>query len=228
MGNFVHEVLENLYALPLEERTQDTAGCSKEALMSRTGLISQIWYSDGWGEKVIPYLRNQTISDFKWSCVWCVRNAFSVENPQSFTPDGIEYELNGKIGDVQMRGFIDRWLMENNTLVISDYKTGKTPSPRYMSDKFFQLSIYSLLLSQVVQSDDFKLELLYLNNDAVKRTHVPTPQEFDEATETIITVKKEIDTSYESGNWEAIPSRLCDWCSYKRTVCTYWNKKNER
>ncbi len=227
MGNFVHEVLENLYALPLEERTQDTAGCSKEALMSRTGLISQIWYSDGWGEKVIPYLRNQTISDFKWSCVWCVRNAFSVENPQSFTPDGIEYELNGKIGDVQMRGFIDRWLMENNTLVISDYKTGKTPSPRYMSDKFFQLSIYSLLLSQVVQSDDFKLELLYLNNDAVKRTHVPTPQEFDEATETIITVKKEIDTSYESGNWEAIPSRLCDWCSYKRTVCTYWNQKNE-
>ena len=226
MGNFVHEVLENLYALPLEERTQDTAGCSKEALMSRTGLISQIWYSDGWGEKVIPYLRNQTISDFKWSCVWCVRNAFSVENPQSFTPDGIEYELNGKIGDVQMRGFIDRWLMENNTLVISDYKTGKTPSPRYMSDKFFQLSIYSLLLSQVVQSDDFKLELLYLK-DAVKRTHVPTPQEFDEATETIITVKKEIDTSYESGNWEAIPSRLCDWCSYKRTVCTYWNQKNE-
>ena len=227
MGNFVHEVLEKLYALPLAERTQDAAGCSEEALKSRTGLISEIWYSDGWGEKVMPFLRNVTISEFKWNCVWCVRNAFTIENPQSFTPNGIESELNGKIGGVQMRGFIDRWLIDGETIIISDYKTGKTPSPRYMGDKFFQLTIYSLLLGQVVTDKSFKLELLYLK-DAVKKTHVPTEHDFTETEVTITTVKKEIDTSYESGNWEAIPSRLCDWCSYKRTVCTYWNKKNER
>lgn len=227
MGNFVHEVLENLYALPLEERTQDAAGCSSDALKSRTGLISEIWYSGGWSERVMPYLKKQTISDFKWNCIWCVRNAFSIENPQSFTPNGIESELNGEIGGVQMRGFIDRWVLDGDTLIISDYKTGKTPSPKYMADKFFQLTIYSLLLGPVVKNNEYKLELLYLK-DAVKRTNVPTTQDFAEATETIVTVKKEIDTSHENGNWEAIPSRLCDWCSYKRTVCTYWNQANER
>ena len=216
MGNFVHEVLESLYAFDESERT----------LALAKSIATETWANGNWDESVRPFLKTMDMNQFRWNSWWCIENLFSIENPQSFTPDGIEYELNGKIGDVQMRGFIDRWLIENKTLVISDYKTGKTPSPRYMSDKFFQLSIYSLLLSQVVQSDDFKLELLYLK-DAVKRTHVPTPQEFDQATETIITVKKEIDTSYESGNWEAIPSRLCDWCSYKRTVCTYWNQKNE-
>ncbi len=217
MGNFVHEVLENLYAFEQSERTVALA----------KSIATNLWASGQWEEAVRPYLKNLSLNEFRWNSWWCIENAFIIENPQSFTPDGIESELNGKIGGVQMRGFIDRWLIDGDTITISDYKTGKTPSPKYMGDKFFQLTIYSLLLGQVVTDKSFKLELLYLK-DAVKKTHVPTEHDFTETEVTITTVKKEIDTSYESGNWEAIPSRLCDWCSYKRTVCTYWNKKNER
>ncbi len=217
MGNFVHEVLESLYGFDESERTPALA----------KSIATEVWATGKWEDSVRPFLKTMDMNQFRWNSWWCIENVFTIENPQSFTPDGIEYELNGKIGDVQMRGFIDRWMLDGDTIVISDYKTGKTPSPRYMDDKFFQLTIYSLLLGQVVTDKSFKLELLYLK-DAVKRTHVPTQHDFTEAQITITTVKKEIETSHESGNWEAIPSRLCDWCSYKRTVCTYWNKKNER
>jgi putative RecB family exonuclease len=216
MGNFVHEVLENLYVFEPSERTPALA----------KQIATSTWASGEWADKVQPYLKTLSMNQFRWNSWWCIENIFTIENPQSFTPNGIEYELNGKIGEVQMRGFIDRWTLENDTIVVSDYKTGKTPSPRYMGDKFFQLTIYSLLLGQIVTDKPFKLELLYLK-DAVKRTHVPTTSDFVEAEITIKTVKKEIEISYANGNWEAIPSRLCDWCSYKRTVCTYWNKKNE-
>ena len=216
MGNFVHEVLETLYKFDSSERT---VGLAKS-------IATTVWAEGNWADTVKPYLKTFDMNQFRWNSWWCIENLFTIEDPKLLNPDGIEHELNGKIDNVQMRGFIDRWMLDGETLVISDYKTGKTPSPKYMSDKFFQLTIYTLLLNQDVDAKDAKLELLYLK-DAVKRTHVPTTQELSEATETIVTIKKEIDTSYESGNWEAIPSRLCDWCSYKRTVCTYWNKKNE-
>lgn len=217
MGNFVHEVLEALYKFEPSERTVALA----------KSIATTIWAEGNWAESVQPYLGNVDMNQFRWNSWWCIENAFTVEDPTKIIPNGIEDELNGSISGVQMRGFIDRWVLDGETLIISDYKTGKTPSPKYMADKFFQLTIYSLLLGPVVKNKDYKLELLYLK-DAVKRTNVPTTQDFAEATETIVTVKKEIDKSYETGNWEAIPSRLCDWCSYKRAVCTYWNKKNER
>ena len=216
MGNFVHEVLENLYAFDANERTLPLA----------KSIATELWASGNWADTVQPYLKTLTMNQFRWNSWWCIENLFAIEDPKQLQPNGIEDELNGSIGGVQMRGFIDRWVLDGDTLVISDYKTGKTPSPKYMADKFFQLTIYSLLLGPVVKNNEYKLELLYLK-DAVKRTNVPTTQDFAEATETIVTVKKEIDTSHENGNWEAIPSRLCDWCSYKRTVCTYWNQANE-
>jgi putative RecB family exonuclease len=134
MGNFVHEVIENLYAFEQSERTVALA----------KSIATNLWASGQWEEAVRPYLKNLSLNEFRWNSWWCIENAFIIENPQSFTPDGIESELNGKIGGVQMRGFIDRWLIDGDTITISDYKTGKTPSPKYMGDKLFQLTVYSL------------------------------------------------------------------------------------
>ena len=217
MGNFVHEVIENLYGLEPHDRT----------LASAKFLATKIWADSNWEENVTPFLRGVSWNDFRWKSWWCIENLFNIEHPPLLVPSGIEYELNGEIEDVKMRGFIDRWSLEGETVVVSDYKTGKTPKPQYMGDKFFQLTIYSILLGQLIEKESFKLELLYLK-EGVKKTHIPVLSEFEEAKQVITKVKKEIEKSYDNNNWEAIPSRLCDWCSYKRTVCTYWNKKNER
>jgi putative RecB family exonuclease len=187
-----------------------------------------IWESEAWEERVSPYLRTLSINDFRWNSWWCIENLFGLENPSLIHPKGVEFEVNGAINGVVIKGFIDRWIQNENTITISDYKTGKVPSSRYMEGKFFQLVLYALLLKEMGMSEeDFKLELLYLK-DGVRKTHTPNETDYKSAIHLITTVKKEIDEAYEDNKWPAVPSRLCDWCVYKSSICSYWNKTHER
>jgi len=219
MGNFVHDTLEYFYNTYQPE----------ERIISNAQLSARIvWESEGWAERVTPFLKTFSINDFRWNSWWCIENLFGLENPGKINPRGVEFEVNGSINGVVIKGFIDRWIQDENIVTISDYKTGKTPSSRYMEGKFFQLILYALLLKEMgMKEEEFNLELLYLK-DGVRKTHTPSEIDYKSAVHLITTVKKEIDQAYEDNNWPAVPSRLCDWCIYKSGVCSYWNKKNER
>jgi putative RecB family exonuclease len=96
-----------------------------------------------------------------------------------------------------------------------------------MEGKFFQLVLYSLLLKEMgIVSENTELELLYLK-DGVRKTNKPKEIDYESAINLITTVKREIDQAYEDNKWPAVPSRLCDWCVYKSSICSHWNKKNE-
>ena len=218
LGNFVHDALEYFYKnFEPSERT----------VVNAKQCCTFVWNQDAWAEKVSPYLKKTTLNDFKWSAVWCVENLFLLENPSLVTPTGLEYEVFGEIDGVLIKGFIDRWLEKDGLVVISDYKTGKTPAPKYMADKWFQLNLYALLLTELEGKQNFELELLYLK-DGVKKTHTPSPVDFETTRNLITSTKKEILFSHENNKWSAIPSNLCNWCFYKSNLCTYWNPQNER
>ena len=163
------------------------------------------------------------MNDFKWLAYWCVENLFKMENPSEIEPDGVEHELGGDIDGVVMKGFIDRWARVNlNTARITDYKTGKTPNPRYSKDKFFQLTLYAVLLEKETGLDAFELELLYIK-DGTRLTHTPTRAEIEAVKETVVTVRREIENCYANNDWKPQISKLCDWCIFKRGLCSYWN-----
>ena len=225
MGNFVHEVLEEFYALPPDERT----------IASVKTLSASVWANSNWLERVEPILAksisvrsgktsiDKEINAFRWKSWFCIENIFSVENPLSVTPAGIETELNGHIEGVPIKGFIDRWSKSQSGLVITDYKTGKSPSPRFANDKFVQLLIYAIVLSGDEQLPVDELQLVYLKDNRVM-TLKPTA---DHLAETISRVRAAWDgvlERCESGNWEPIPHRLCDWCNFKNTICPQWSK----
>lgn len=214
MGNFVHEVLEKMYAdFPPDERTVATA----------KQLCTTLWESGNWEAQVIPYLGSVTLNEFRWSCWWCVEHLFEMEDPTEIEPDGVEYELGGDIDGVTMKGYIDRWSRTNlNSAKITDYKTGKTPNPRYAKDKFFQLTLYAAMLEKEIGLDSFELELLYLK-DGARLTHVPTRAEIEAVKETVVNVRKEIETCYANNDWKPQPTPLCNWCIFKRGLCSYWN-----
>jgi putative RecB family exonuclease len=214
MGNFVHEVLERMYAdYKPEDRNVSTA----------RSLCTSIWESGEWESKVKPYLGKTTLNEFRWSCWWCVENLFDMEDPTAIQPDGVEYELNDDIDGVVIKGFIDRWQREKlDTAKITDYKTGKTPNPRYASDKFFQLTLYAAMLEKSLGVDNFELELLYLK-DGARLTHTPTRAEIEAVKETVVTVRREIENCHANNNWETKPSALCNWCIFKQGLCSYWN-----
>jgi putative RecB family exonuclease len=212
MGNFVHTVLEEMYALQPEDRTQETAKF----------LAKQVW-DEQYHDKVIPYVRGEEkMRLFRWNSWWCIENLWKIENPQYVSPTGIETELNGEIGGVRIKGFIDRYSKseDDETFVISDYKTGKTPKQKWVGDKFFQLLVYSHLLESIGLGTATEVELLYLK-DGVKFNKSVTKIELESVEETVVKTKEEIDKKCESEEFEPVKSVLCGWCSYKK-ICPAW------
>lgn len=213
MGNFVHDVLEMMYGLPSENRTLDIA----------RELSRQAW-SGEWQEKV-----SQLISDpvqqrtFRWNSWWCIESLWNLEDPQVIDPKGIEFELNGLLSGVAMKGFIDRWShTESEKILISDYKTGKTPKPHYAGDKFFQLLVYASLMRELSLGDVEAVELLYLKDGKRLRQEV-TQSDLESTIEVVVKTKASIDADCERGQFAPTPTRLCDWCAFK-SICPAWKK----
>jgi len=210
MGNFVHDVLEDLYGLPSQERTLDSA----------RNLMRQQWTSK-WGEEASTVVHQKDLHDFRWKAWWCVENYFDMENPQEIQPTGLETKVEGNIGGQKVLGFIDRWTEKNNTVTISDYKTGKVPAARYRNGKFFQLLVYSYLIGQMFPDYEVEtLELLYIKG-GVRLTEKVTASNRDKMIATVSEVSEGINIRCKSGDFEYKTSKLCDWCGYK-SFCPAW------
>ncbi len=212
MGNFVHDVLETMYHQDNELRDMSLA----------KQIASQLW-EEGWGDRVRPWVKgDENIRMFRWKSWWCIENLWKIENPMLKSPIGLEHELNGEIGGVRIKGFIDRFSQaeDEETFVISDYKTGKTPKKNWVDDKFFQLLIYSHLLESTGVGKASEVELLYLK-DGVRFTKNVTELELESVEKTIVETKVEIDKRCETEEFEPVKSILCNWCSFKKE-CPAW------
>lgn len=210
MGNFVHDVLENLYK---EEPDFRTTAVAKQ-------IASELWNKE-WGDRVRPWVKSdEKIRMFRWKSWWCMENLWKIENPQIINPAGIEHELNGQIGGVTIKGFIDRFSPEGSGYVISDYKTGKTPKAAWVQDKFFQLVVYSHLLQSTGVGNVESVELLYLK-DGVSFKQDVTEKMLIDVEEKVVSVKTQIDLSCENESFQPNKSILCDWCSFRK-VCPAW------
>jgi putative RecB family exonuclease len=212
MGNFVHSVLEDLFTLPADERT----------ISSARSLMAGQWQGT-YAEPVVEILNNsaQAIHQFRWNSWWCVENYFKIENPSDIQSKGIEYELNGLIDGVPIKGFIDRWQEEPEGICISDYKTGKTPRKQYAAGKFFAMTLYADLLSRELDRPVFRIELLYLK-DAVRMSKLLTDEVVAEMRQTVCSTYEQVKLRCASGEFEPTRNNLCDWCNYK-TICPAWN-----
>jgi putative RecB family exonuclease len=212
LGNFVHDVLEEFYKLEPQLRT----------IFSARAIAKDMWESK-WSEETSKVIfTEKEIKEFRWSAWWCIENLWRLENPETISPVGIEYELNGEVAGVMLRGFIDRYTYSNGTtmLTVSDYKTGKTPKLD-VEEKFLQLLIYAKLLSSLGVGDVDKIELLYLK-DGIKLEKKVTDKDFKRVVEYIQESKNMVDESCASGFFEARKSYLCNFCSYKK-ICPAWS-----
>jgi putative RecB family exonuclease len=210
-GNFVHDVLENVYREDSAVRTLSTA----------RSIAKTIWTD--YEERAHTVARSEeAIRRFKATAWYCIENLFNMEDPKELEFDGLEAEINHEVSGVRVKGFIDRWNRSGGGIVIGDYKTGKTPAPRYVDDKFFQLLLYGVVLREQLNEDIVGLELLYIKDgDCLKKT--PTESDMQNVHETVVEIKKQIDARCMTGEFEYKPSRLCDWCSFK-SICPYWRK----
>ncbi len=208
LGTFVHEVLEHFYQLEASERTVDTV---------RATATSR-WQESGWEAQILALTKPMgSVADFKKAAFECMTNLWSIEDPQQTELSGMEHEVLANIDGVQLKGYIDRFIIgDDGNVIISDYKTGAIPNPRFKSedDKFFQLLVYALMLQEADQEETSKLQLLYLKHSK-NHEMIVTPVRLAVARGVIVETKELIDKACETGEFSCNISKKCDWCFHK-------------
>jgi putative RecB family exonuclease len=127
-------------------------------------------------------------------------------------------KIEADVEGVRMLGYIDRLVIDDEqSAIISDYKTGKIPNERFTSedDKFFQLLAYALMLEASDGVPTSKVELLYLSQSA-KHELAATPVKLSIAKGTIVETKEALDAACGTGDFHCNVTNLCNWCHYKK------------
>ena len=143
-----------------------------------------------------------------------IANYFLVEDPTALEPLDRELDMTEELGDITIRGILDRMEEEPDGLVITDYKTGKAPPERYAIPAFFALKIYALLIRKRLGRTPVRLKLMYLNGPTVYEIPVTDPQ-LDATQRKLEALWAAINRAIVDNNFPARPGKLCSWCQFQ-------------
>jgi putative RecB family exonuclease len=220
-GTTAHLALERLFGEPAGRRTPERLyDLFREAWAELKptefpDLFSSVDEERAWGIESLHLL-----SDY-----------FRMEDPSSFDPDETEMDLTVEVGDMTIRGILDRMERiteigpdgrERQVLVITDYKTGKAPPEAYAQKAFFALKIYALLIRTTRGVTPDRVRLLYLNGPTEYTMDVNDAQ-LDAMHRQLEALWAAIEKAIATDTWPARTSALCDWCDFKAELCPAWN-----
>ena len=213
-GTTAHLALERLFELPAVERTPERL----------YNLFREAW------QEVKPLDYPNLFDDVEAERAWGIEsltilaNYFAVEDPTSFEPLSRELDMTQAVGDMTIRGILDRMEETPEGLVITDYKTGKAPQERYAMSAFFALKIYALLIRIREGRTPVALRLMYLNGPTVLEIPVNDAQ-LDAMEEQLEALWAAIERSIENDDFPTRTGVLCDWCAYQ-DICPAFANEN--
>jgi putative RecB family exonuclease len=211
-GTLVHAALELLFCLEPDQRTPEQARrCLAEA---HTHLQTDPEYLGLELDPVDDALlveRAQQLID----------NYFTLEDPRHIHPIGIELRLEADLGDLNLRGIIDRLeLDEDGGLVVTDYKTGVAPRQQYEQGRLGGVHFYAFLCEELFGRRPARIQLLYLA-DPVAIIAEPTDQTSRGLRRKLTAVWTAIERACEREDFRPRPSKLCDWCAFQSYCPVY-------
>lgn len=207
-GTIVHAVLERLFDLPARERTRAAALAMLpgqwEAHREKNPVVMDLFGSP---EDVAPWL--EEAADL-------VSAYFQMENPSRLEPAERELMVQTETRDgLLLRGFVDRLdVAPDGAMRVVDYKTGRSPGPRFQENALFQMRFYGLVLWRLRGEAPRRLQLIYLK-DGRTLTHDPRLPELEAMETRLASIWDDVEDCARSGEFEPRRSRLCDWCAYQ-------------
>lgn len=205
-GTLVHSALEGLFALEPGERTPERAqACLDEAHLALRSDPEYLGLDlDAEGDAALLERSRELVDNY-----------FRLEDPRAITPIGLELRLEASLGDLNLRGIIDRLeLDDDGGLVVTDYKTGAAPRQQFEQGRLGGVHFYAFLCEELFGTRPARVQLLYLA-DPVAIVAEPTDQASRGLRRKLTALWAAIERSCEREDFRPRPSKLCDWCSFQ-------------
>lgn len=155
-----------------------------------------------------------------------VETYFRLEDPTAVRPIGLELMLEAEVEGVRLRGIIDRLeLDERGDLVITDYKTGRSPSERHEAGRLSSLQFYAVLCREVLGRTPARVQLLYLG-DGVAISTDPSDRSMTMLVKRVGAVWAAVRRACDRNDFRPKPGPLCNYCAF-RDRCPAWGGDEE-
>lgn len=211
-GSLVHRALELFFLRPADERLPAALdACTDQAISEYTTHP----------DFTLLELSDDETAVFHRECRALAANYLELEDPRRVRDIGLELRLEAPVGDLSLRGIIDRLdLDDDGELVVTDYKTGRAPSPNWERKSLSGVHFYSFLCESVFGKRPAAIRLMYLKSREII-TATPSEQSTKFMTTRTGAVWKAVATACERDDFRARPSALCNYCAYQRWCPEY-------
>ena len=216
-GTLVHAVCEHLFNLDPARRTLPNAVALLHRLWERmvgdtpglSGMFTDAHQATEW-----------LASAEKLLAVW-----FSLEAPADLDVGGREMFVECASDEGVLAGIIDRLdRCADGTWAVTDYKTGRAPSPGWERAGFFQLRFYAMVLQRSLGLNVSRLRLVHLGGGG-EVLELPFDTDGVEGVgRQVRGLHDAMRTSLRTGRWHANVGRQCDWCTFKPR-CPGWSEQ---
>ncbi len=205
-GTVVHRALELLFCREAADRTQDAAMVDLERAITELRADAE-WAPLG--------LDEGAEAAFLADAERLVQRYFAMEDPRAVRAIGLELRLEVPVGDLQLRGIIDRLeLDDDGGLVVTDYKTGRPPMVHREQQRLGGVHFYAFLCEQVFGRRPAKVQLMYLSTGEVIETK-PSEQSVRFLPRRTEAVLQAIARSCATEDFRPRPGPLCGHCAFK-------------
>ena len=211
-GSLVHRALELLFLLPAAERTPAALDRSVEAAI--------VEYR-GDPDFTLLALSADQVAVFEHECRELASNYLAMEDPTQVRDIGLELRLEAPVGELTLRGIIDRLELDaDGELVVTDYKTGRAPSPNWERKSLSGVHFYAFLCESIFGKRPAAIRLMYLKSGETI-TATPSAQSTKFMTTRTNAVWQAVATACERDDFRPRQSALCNYCAYQRWCPEY-------
>ena len=155
---------------------------------------------------------------FERDCRELCANYLRLEDPTDVREIGLELRLEAAVGELTLRGIIDRLELDaHGELIVTDYKTGRAPSPNWERKSLSGVTSTRSCASPVFGKRPAAIRLMYLKSGEII-TATPTEQSTRFMTTRTSAVWKAVATACERDDFRPRPGALCNWCAYQQVV----------
>jgi putative RecB family exonuclease len=205
-GSLVHRALELLFCRQPGERTPAMAATDLEHAIEELRTDPEF---------ALLELDDEAEAAFFADAARLVERYFAMEDPRAVRAIGLELRLEAAVGELTLRGIIDRLeLDDDGELVVTDYKTGRPPAVNREQQRLGGVHFYAFLCEQALGKRPARIQLLYLSTGEVIETR-PSEQSTRFLPRRTAAVYQAVTRACSSEDFRPRPGPLCAYCAFK-------------